>query len=50
MFNDYAIVEDSKGPSREFVRDLGHSALRDCLFSKLPRGFLIPTPVGDYNP
>ena len=21
-----------------------------CGYSKLPRGFLIPTPVGDYNP
>lgn len=44
---DYAIV-DSK-VEREFVRDLDKSA-DVVVYSKLPRGFLIPTPVGDYNP
>ncbi|NOE24831.1 type III restriction-modification system endonuclease [Ruegeria sp. HKCCD6157] len=46
VFN-YAIV-DSK-VEREFVRDLDKSA-EVVVYSKLPRGFLIPTPVGDYNP
>lgn len=44
---DYAIV-DSK-VERDFVRDLDTSA-EVVVYSKLPRGFLIPTPVGDYNP
>jgi type III restriction enzyme len=44
---DYAIV-DSK-VERDFVRDLDISA-EVVVYSKLPRGFLIPTPVGDYNP
>jgi type III restriction enzyme len=44
---DYAIV-DSK-TERDFVRDLDTST-EVVVYSKLPRGFLIPTPVGDYNP
>jgi type III restriction enzyme len=44
---DYAIV-DSK-VEREFVKDLDTST-EVIVYSKLPRGFLIPTPVGDYNP
>lgn len=44
---DYAIV-DSK-VERDFVRDLDTSS-EVVVYSKLPRGFLIPTPVGDYNP
>jgi type III restriction enzyme len=44
---DYAIV-DSK-VERDFVRDIDSSA-EVVVYSKLPRGFLIPTPVGDYNP
>ena len=44
---DYAIA-DSK-IERDFVRDLDTSK-EVVVYSKLPRGFLIPTPVGDYNP
>lgn len=44
---DYAIV-DSK-VERDFVKDLDTST-EVIVYSKLPRGFLIPTPVGDYNP
>lgn len=44
---DFAIV-DSK-VERDFVRDLDTST-EVVVYSKLPRGFLIPTPVGDYNP
>ncbi len=44
---DHAIV-DSK-VERDFVMDLDTSA-EVVVYSKLPRGFLIPTPVGDYNP
>lgn len=44
---DYAIT-DSK-VEREFVAELDTSN-EVVVYAKLPRGFLIPTPVGDYNP
>lgn len=44
---DY-VVTDSK-VEREFVRELD-TAHEVVVYAKLPRGFLIPTPVGDYNP
>jgi type III restriction enzyme len=44
---DY-VVTDSK-VEREFVTDLDTST-EVAVYAKLPRGFFIPTPVGDYNP
>lgn len=44
---DY-VITDSKN-ERAFVRELDTSA-EVVVYAKLPRGFLIPTPVGDYNP
>ena len=44
---DYAIVDSEV--ERRFVKDLDTSS-EVVVYSKLPRGFLIPTPVGDYNP
>ena len=44
---DYAIVDSSV--ERQFVHDLDASD-EVVVYAKLPRGFLIPTPVGDYNP
>ena len=44
---DYAIT-DSK-VERDFVKELDTST-DVVVYAKLPRGFLIPTPVGDYNP
>ena len=44
---DYAITDSDV--EREFVKDLDTSNEVD-VYAKLPRGFLIPTPVGDYNP
>ena len=44
---DY-VVTDSKN-ERNFVKELDASA-EVVVYAKLPRGFLIPTPVGDYNP
>ena len=44
---DY-VLTDSK-VEREFVKDLD-TANEVVVYAKLPRGFLIPTPVGDYNP
>jgi len=42
------IVTDSKA-ERSFVEHLDVSD-EVVVYSKLPRGFFIPTPVGDYNP
>ena len=44
---DYAITDSDV--ERDFVRDLDASS-EVVVYAKLPRGFLIPTPVGDYNP
>jgi type III restriction enzyme len=44
---DY-VITDSK-VEREFVKELDTSS-EVVVYAKLPRGFLIPTPVGDYNP
>ncbi|MGK2915432.1 MAG: type III restriction-modification system endonuclease [Porticoccaceae bacterium] len=44
---DY-VLTDSK-VEREFVKELD-TAREVVVYAKLPRGFLIPTPVGDYNP
>ncbi len=44
---DY-VVTDSK-VERDFVTELD-SSQEVVIYAKLPRGFLIPTPVGDYNP
>ncbi len=35
--------------NRKFVKELDTSS-EVVVYAKLPRGFLIPTPVGDYNP
>lgn len=45
---DYVIV-DSQGIEKDFVTELDTSK-EVVVYAKLPRGFLIPTPVGDYNP
>lgn len=44
---DY-VLTDSR-IEREFVKELDTSS-DVVVYAKLPRGFLIPTPVGDYNP
>ena len=44
---DYVIT--GSNVEREFVKELDTSA-EVVVYAKLPRGFLIPTPVGDYNP
>lgn len=44
---DY-VITDSK-IERDFVKELDTST-EVIVYAKLPRGFLIPTPVGDYNP
>jgi type III restriction enzyme len=44
---DYAITDSAV--EREFVKELDTSS-EVVVYAKLPKGFLIPTPVGDYNP
>jgi type III restriction enzyme len=44
---DY-VFTDSKN-ERDFVRELDAST-EVVVYAKLPRGFFIPTPVGNYNP
>jgi type III restriction enzyme len=44
---DYVITDS--GVEREFVKELD-TCMEVVVYAKLPRGFLIPTPVGDYNP
>ena len=44
---DYAITDSDV--ERKFVTELDTSK-EVVVYAKLPRGFLIPTPVGDYNP
>ncbi|WP_045211889.1 type III restriction-modification system endonuclease [Desulfonatronovibrio magnus] len=43
------VITDS-GIESEFVRKLDASKAEVTVYAKLPRGFFIPTPVGDYNP
>lgn len=44
---DYCVTDSDV--ERRFVEDLD-SSTEVVVYAKLPRGFLIPTPVGDYNP
>jgi type III restriction enzyme len=44
---DYVITDS--GIERDFVNELD-TCTEVVVYAKLPRGFLIPTPVGDYNP
>ncbi|CAD0262017.1 Type III restriction protein res subunit [Pseudomonas veronii] len=44
---DYVITDS--GIERDFVKELD-TCTDVVVYAKLPRGFLIPTPVGDYNP
>ena len=44
---DYALTDSNT--ERAFVNELDSSS-EVVVYAKLPRGFLIPTPVGDYNP
>ncbi len=44
---DYCVVDSKQ--ERRFVDELDTSD-SIVIYAKLPRGFLIPTPVGDYNP
>lgn len=45
----YDYVMTDSNVERQFVKELDTSG-DVVVYAKLPRGFLIPTPVGDYNP
>ena len=42
-------AKDGMSGERRFVEDLD-AAEEVCVYAKLPRGFYIPTPVGNYSP
>jgi len=46
---DFVLPDSGSKPERKFAEALEASA-EVVVYAKLPRGFLIPTPVGDYNP
>ena len=48
---DYVFTDGSaeKSIERRFVEDLD-AAQEVCVYAKLPKGFHIPTPVGNYSP
>ena len=43
------VVYDSD-TEKNFAMDLDRATDEVCVYAKLPRGFKIPTPVGDYSP
>ncbi len=45
----FVLPDSNSRPERDFAEALD-SATEVVVYAKLPRGFLIPTPVGDYNP
>ena len=44
---DYVFTDSTN--EKNFVQELDAS-VEVCVYAKLPRGFFIPTPVGNYNP
>ena len=46
---DYVFPDSNSSVEGNFVTELD-TAIDVVVYAKLPRGFLIPTPVGDYNP
>ena len=43
------LPDSGSKPERDFAEAL-EASVEVVVYAKLPRGFLIPTPVGDYNP
>lgn len=46
---DFVLPDSGSKPERNFAEAL-EASTEVIVYAKLPRGFLIPTPVGDYNP
>ncbi len=49
---DYVITDGTaqKSNERKFAESLEAAENEVCVYAKLPKGFHIPTPVGDYSP
>ena len=48
VFTD-GYAQDGQSIERKFVQNL-ESAQEVCVYAKLPKGFAIPTPMGNYSP
>ena len=48
VFTD-GYAQDGQSTERKFVQNLD-AAQEVCVYAKLPKGFVIPTPVGNYSP
>jgi len=48
VFTD-GYAQDGQSTERKFVQNLD-AAQEVCVYAKLPKGFAIPTPVGNYSP
>ena len=48
MFTD-GYARDGQSVERKFAQDMD-LAEEVCVYAKLPKGFAIPTPVGNYSP
>ena len=46
---DFVLPDSGSKPERDFAEAL-EASVEVVVYAKLPRDFLIPTPVGDYNP
>lgn len=46
---DFVLPYSGSKPERDFAKAL-EASVEVVVYAKLPRGFLIPTPDGDYNP
>lgn len=46
----YDYVKTDSNIERKFAEDLDNAEDKVCVYAKLPSGFKIPTPVGNYNP
>ena len=46
----YDYVKTDSNIEKKFAENLDIAENKICVYAKLPSGFKIPTPVGDYNP
>lgn len=46
----YEYIKTDSQIERKFAENLDIAENKICVYAKLPSGFKIPTPVGDYNP
>lgn len=46
----YNHIKTDSEIERKFAKDLDHAEDKVCVYAKLPSGFKITTPIGNYNP